>query len=191
MELFGPQPDFEVLSKNYSEMAISNSILADQFKRFPNLPSLQNGQQILDKLDVLQQAILTLTQQLAGVITRLDGIDARLDRMDARFDGIDARFEKMEQNFATRIAASESNSISRLQNVRCTLPNDQLVPLYAVATNTAIEDFPLRLADIDRLDAQRLNNLFSLLGHTPPANIHHKRRDFKRLVGVINQNLHD
>ncbi|KAI0467091.1 hypothetical protein F4859DRAFT_526189 [Xylaria cf. heliscus] len=116
--------------------------------------------------------------------------ELKLDVADVKQDiaGINARFDTCEEFYPKRIAFSESNFIVRTQNSTKFMPHDKLLRLYDVS-NVKIADFPGTPAGIDSLGAPQLNSIIRQLGHVPPSNLYHKRRELKKLAGIIAESL--
>ncbi|KAI0971904.1 hypothetical protein F4678DRAFT_62997 [Xylaria arbuscula] len=184
-----PQPNFTAMSDHCHTMAVSQTFLAQQFKLFPNLATDDNTQLLSTEIERVKVKLDKLETNVDDHKANADDrFEMILKRIDARMD----TFEKhMDARMDARMAAGDNNSIVRIQNARITRSTDKLYPLYATSTNMPIQNFPSTTAEIDMLSGATLNEFFSLLGHSPPSNLHHKRQQLKRLAGVINRELTD
>jgi flagellar capping protein FliD len=91
------QPDFQIMNQAITNtaQAITHTpeAVTTELAKFPNVPTLEQGNAILN-------AIADLTAQMNA---RFDQMDQRIDqwfqRIDQRFEQIDQRFEQADQRF--------------------------------------------------------------------------------------------
>jgi archaellum component FlaC len=79
----------DAVQPNFGAISQSSNALSTQFGHFQNLPSVREGNQILDAINGFRD---DMNRRFTEVTNRLDGIDNRLDGMDNRLNGMDTRF---------------------------------------------------------------------------------------------------
>ncbi|KAJ8130294.1 hypothetical protein O1611_g3336 [Lasiodiplodia mahajangana] len=155
-----PQPDFAAISEAFA-------VMAKEFARFPNVPALDNGQQLIRAVADLQQSSRDLQQSMGDLQLLFKETDTRLSRIE------------------NHISAINKNSVARLENNRAQRLSDELVPLCAVFTNLEIEDFPPTLGDIDQLDSAAVNRLLNALNVPVNGTMQARVLRLRRAIGVF------
>ncbi|TKA82631.1 hypothetical protein B0A55_00756 [Friedmanniomyces simplex] len=156
----GPPPDFELLAQSCITMA-------ENFSRFRNLPAVDNGVAIMEAIQTLNNRMEQMQQQ-----------------MQQMHQQTQQQLLGMEERLGMRISASNTNSLSRLQNSQLIAPDNALAPLYHHMTNTPIDDFPATPAGIANLSAASATALLTALGENVAGTLLAKRQRIRHAIGL-------
>ncbi|KAI3317105.1 hypothetical protein HD806DRAFT_541610 [Xylariaceae sp. AK1471] len=151
----GQQPDFAMIARGFTT-------LGEQIGLCANLPTVNEGQRLLQLLERMEEQV--------------ERIHTRLGTMEE---------EMREQKIGTR--ARESNLFAQNVNRGATKPGDELTPLRAVTTGEEIESFPRTVAAMDALNGNRVNEILGLLDQPTTGSVAERKRRLKWSTGVFVQ----
>ncbi|KAF8241778.1 hypothetical protein K440DRAFT_641212 [Wilcoxina mikolae CBS 423.85] len=134
-----PPPNFHGIVTDINTISQAAASLGANIAHIENLPAMDNGVRILNRLDALLNRIDQLEQ---GTNRRIDQLQTQ---MNERFDALGHRLDAITES------VREYNSIARLENNTCVKTLES--PLSALRTpgNEDVEDFPATYEALDRL----------------------------------------
>ncbi|KAM3504740.1 hypothetical protein MY11210_008242 [Beauveria gryllotalpidicola] len=157
------RPDFGLVASNFREAA-------DHFDRAANLPAVDGGGHLLERMEAVMHRITALEQTMSSRITALEqtmssrittleqNMSSRIttleQNMSSRITALEqtmsSRFDRVEGNLETldrRMRVFEANSVARAQNSTAIREDSALTPLSSVNTGREIAQFPTTVHD--------------------------------------------
>ncbi|KAM4065516.1 hypothetical protein HRG_004180 [Hirsutella rhossiliensis] len=156
MEQAFEQPDFDQVAHHFRDAA-------DHFERCGNLPAVDGGVRLMQRMDAMMERFAALEQTVRRGFTD----------MAQRMDGFDRK-----------VTVTNRNAVVRAQNSTVVRGNMDLEPLYSVLTGDRLDNFPQTLDQLERLPLPAVNDLLTHLGEEPRGRLEERRRHLKLAVGV-------
>ncbi|OAL28667.1 hypothetical protein AYO20_09391 [Fonsecaea nubica] len=186
----GPQPDFNLVTASLT--SISNEV-----SKVHNLPTLTNGQRILDVLTQIGDKMTKMEEKMTKMEERMTKMEDRMTKMEERMTKMEDRMTEdfrairqdiagLDGKFTKLIVSSNQNNTARVQNSYVTAPNQPLSPLYSLTDGAAIPDFPATSTQLDAMNRQQVDTVLELLQIQPDrgANLVAKRRMLRAHIGL-------
>lgn len=151
------QPDFSQVAHNFRDAAT-------HFERCGNLPAVDGGARLMQRMD----AVL---EQLALLNRKVDGLDRRMDSLDRK------------------VTVSNRNAVVRARNGTVVRGDMDLVPLHSVLTGEVIEGFPGNVDQLERLHARDVDQLLRHMGESVVGSAAEKKRSLKFACGLVTREL--
>ncbi|KAL2059284.1 hypothetical protein ABVK25_000576 [Lepraria finkii] len=181
-----PQPDFERLADVFVGAG-------EELRKLPNVPVINQGQNILTAITTMQARMDTQFDALGARVGRLearfDRLEARFDGLEARFDGLEARFDGLQGQFnglQLQQSAESQNQLARLFNSHVTSPTHDFEPLRN-AQNQVPRGFPRNGTALASMTSANLARLLTSYGLQPQEEVEGKRRQLRHFIGVVYQ----
>ncbi|KJZ69008.1 hypothetical protein HIM_11597 [Hirsutella minnesotensis 3608] len=160
------QPNFGMISGSFDA-------LSQQFALCGNLPAVDSGTRLVERMDAVLEQLTLLNR-------KVDGLDRKVDRLDRKVNGLDGRMDDLDR----KITVTNKNFTARMQNSIVIHDKVDLEPLYSVRTGEVIPDCPETLQDLLDVDSQVASDILRELDESVPRNQDVRKQRLKHAFGV-------
>ncbi|KAM4060302.1 hypothetical protein HRG_002112 [Hirsutella rhossiliensis] len=161
MERARQQPDFSQVAHNFRDAA-------EHFERCENLPAVDGGARLLERMELMMERFTALEQTM----------NRRFDQVDRRMDGLDRK-----------VIVSNRNAVVRARNGTVVRGDMDLVPLHSVLTGEVIDGFPRNVNQMERLHARDVDQLLLHVGESVVGSAAEKKKNLKFATGLVTREL--
>ncbi|KAF8241336.1 hypothetical protein K440DRAFT_308410 [Wilcoxina mikolae CBS 423.85] len=146
-----------------NDISRASASLGASLSRMQNLPAVDNGVQVIARLDALLINFANFEQRVAG------------------------RFDEVNRNIADvalRLSASDFNNVARLENSRLVTTRQSVLSPLRTPLNENVEDFPATFEQLENLNAVNINRLLTTYGLPTNGNVDDRRRRLRKHLGL-------
>ncbi|KAF8423662.1 hypothetical protein EV426DRAFT_602608 [Tirmania nivea] len=174
-----PGQQLHLAQPNYDNIAQHLRGLADEAALIPNIPFIDQGQQI----------IVLVNQLIQGQNQLIQGQNQLIRVQDQLIQGQNQLIRGQNQ-IRQDILRNERNNFARLCNSSITR-NDSLIEDLVDVNGHHIDGFPRDRAEIRRLQGDDIDRLLRALGlHIDPAEaVHTRKAHFMRFIGMVSSGM--
>ncbi|XP_044724242.1 uncharacterized protein HRG_02138 [Hirsutella rhossiliensis] len=152
MERARQQPDFSQVAHNFRDAA-------EHFERCENLPAVDGGARLLERMELMMERFTALEQTM----------NRRFDQVDRRMDGLDRK-----------VIVSNRNAVVRARNGTVVRGDMDLVPLHSVLTGEVIDGFPRN---------HEMWTSYCSTWENPSGSAAEKKKNLKFATGLVTREL--
>ncbi|RPB28706.1 hypothetical protein L211DRAFT_404450 [Terfezia boudieri ATCC MYA-4762] len=178
----GQQP--HLAQPNYGNIAQNLRGLADEAVLFPNIPLIDQGQQIIVLLNQTQQDVNQIRQDFNQIRQDFNQMIQGQNQIRQEINRMIQGQNQIQHDILRK------NNFSRLCNSSITRSDSLMEPLVDVNGHLT-HGFPRNRANIRRLQGDDIDRLLRELGlHIDPAEAVHTRKEhFLRFIGMVSSGL--